>query len=120
MFLYNEDFYFVGQLHNSVLQSDRCIAGCEAHMNFADDSVCLTADMCQNEVVTIHRSQEVLKILSLYMYISFAINCFVKKHRYSNPSCTYSTPNNHLSWDVAELYGLDVDSVNSGSEYFAY
>jgi hypothetical protein len=39
---------------------------CEAHTNFADESACLTADNVRNEVATIHRSQEVLKVLSLY------------------------------------------------------
>jgi hypothetical protein len=30
-----------------MLHGDRCIAGCEAHMNFADESVCLLADSSQ-------------------------------------------------------------------------
>jgi hypothetical protein len=42
---------------------------CEAHTNFANESACLTADNVQNEVITIHRSQEVLKLLSLYTQI---------------------------------------------------
>jgi hypothetical protein len=33
-------------------------------MNFANESACLKADKVQNKVLTIHRSQEVLKILS--------------------------------------------------------
>jgi hypothetical protein len=33
-------------------------------MNFADESVCPLADNVQNEVVTIHISQEVLTMLS--------------------------------------------------------
>jgi hypothetical protein len=63
--MYREDFYFVDRFHGSALHSDRCAAGCEAHMNFADESACLTADNVRNEVVTIHRSQ-MLKMLSLY------------------------------------------------------
>jgi hypothetical protein len=59
--LYRDDFYFVDWVH-----SDLCTAGCEVHTNFANKSACLTADNVQNEVVTIHRSQEVLKMLSLY------------------------------------------------------
>jgi hypothetical protein len=39
-----------------------------ACMNFANESACLTVNNVWNEVVTIHRSQE----------ISFAINCFIK------------------------------------------
>jgi hypothetical protein len=35
-------------------------------MNFADESACLTADNVHNEFVTIHRSQEMLKMLSPY------------------------------------------------------
>jgi hypothetical protein len=47
----------------------------EAHTNFADESAYLTTDNIRNEVVTIHRSQKMLKMLSLYTYISFAIFC---------------------------------------------
>jgi hypothetical protein len=32
----------------------------------ADESACLMADNTRNEVITIHRSQEMLKMLSLY------------------------------------------------------
>jgi hypothetical protein len=39
----------------------------EEHTNFTDESACLTADIVGNEVVTIHRSQNVFKMLSLYM-----------------------------------------------------
>jgi hypothetical protein len=62
-----EDFYFVDQFHGSALHGDRCTAGCEVHTNFADESGCLMADNVRNEVVVIYRSQEVLKMLSLYM-----------------------------------------------------
>jgi hypothetical protein len=41
-----------------------CTACSEVHMNFANESASLMADNVWNEVVTIHRSQEVLKILS--------------------------------------------------------
>jgi hypothetical protein len=37
---------------------------CEAHVNFADESACLTGANVWNDVVTIHRPQEVLKMLS--------------------------------------------------------
>jgi hypothetical protein len=63
---YREDFYFVDRFHGSAHHGDRCTAGCEAHTNFADESACLLADNVRNDVVTIHRSQEVLKMLSLY------------------------------------------------------
>jgi hypothetical protein len=36
----------------------------KAHANCADESACLTDDNVWNEVVTIRRSQEVLKMLS--------------------------------------------------------
>jgi hypothetical protein len=58
--------YLCWPLHCSALHGDQCTAGCEAHTNFADESACLTADNVRNEVVTIHRSQEVLKMLSFY------------------------------------------------------
>jgi hypothetical protein len=67
-----------------------------AHMNFADELACLTANNIWNEVVTIHRSQEVLKMLSSLHLGSFCINCLVKKPRYSNPSCNYSTPDTNF------------------------
>jgi hypothetical protein len=103
-----------------VLHDDWSTTGCEAHTNFAKESACLRVINIPNEVVTIHRSQEVLKILSLYTQISFTINCFIKRNRYNNPSCTYITPDSQLSLDGAGLHGLDEDSVNSSSNYFEY
>jgi hypothetical protein len=41
-------------------------------MNFADESICVLANSVRNEVVTIHRSQVVLKMLSHYMYTFLA------------------------------------------------
>jgi hypothetical protein len=49
------------------LHGDWCTVSCEVHTNFADESIRLLADDVRNEVVTIHRSQEVLKMLSSYM-----------------------------------------------------
>jgi hypothetical protein len=52
-----------------------------AHANFAVESACLMADNIRNEVVTIHRSQVVFKMLSSLhadFFFFFAINCFVK------------------------------------------
>jgi hypothetical protein len=63
--IYRKDFYFVQRLHGSALHSDRGAACREVHTNFADESACLMAYNVRNEVVTIHRSQEVLK-MSLY------------------------------------------------------
>jgi hypothetical protein len=89
----------------AVLHCDRCAAFREEHTNFADVSACLTADNVRNKVVTIHGSQEVLKMLSLYTQISFAINCFVKKHRYNNTSCTFSTPGTNFHWMERNFVG---------------
>jgi hypothetical protein len=47
------------------LHGYRCTSGCEAHKNFADESICRLADNVRSEVITIHRSQKVLKMLSL-------------------------------------------------------
>jgi hypothetical protein len=58
--------YLWRPVHGSVLHGDRCAAGCEAHTDFSDESLCLLTDNVRNEVVTIDRSQEVLKMLSLY------------------------------------------------------
>jgi hypothetical protein len=35
----------------------------EVHMNFADESACLTADNVWNEVVATQKSQEALKVM---------------------------------------------------------
>jgi hypothetical protein len=119
--IYREDFYFVDWVHGSALLGNWCTTGCEAHMNFACESACLKADNVWNEVVTIHRTQEELKMLSLYMHIFSAINCFIKKHRYNNPSFLHLQSTRHqLPLDGAGLHGLVVDSVNSSSNYFAY
>jgi hypothetical protein len=104
----------------SALHGDKCTAGCEAHRNFANESICLLADAVQNEVAAIHRSQEVLKILSLYTYTYFAINCFVKKTRVQQFFLRSRHTRHQLSLDGARLCELDVDSVKSSSDYFAY
>jgi hypothetical protein len=50
--------------NGSALHGCRCTADREEHANFADESACLMADNVGNEVVTILRSQELLKMLS--------------------------------------------------------
>jgi hypothetical protein len=42
-------FNSVDRFHGSTLHGDRCTAGCEAHTNYADESVCLMADNVWNE-----------------------------------------------------------------------
>jgi hypothetical protein len=37
-----------------------------AYTNFDDESICLFADNVRNELVTVHRTQEMLKILPIY------------------------------------------------------
>jgi hypothetical protein len=60
----------VDWVHGSALHGSWCTACCGTHMNFSDESACLMADNIRNEVVTIHRSQEVLKMLSsLHIHI---------------------------------------------------
>jgi hypothetical protein len=63
-------FYYCIQVPR-LCASRRLVHGrLKAHTNFADESVCLTADNVQNEVGKIHRSQEVLKMLPFtHMYI---------------------------------------------------
>jgi hypothetical protein len=63
---YRDDFYFVGRFHGSALHGYRGAVCCETHTNFADESACLTADYVRNDVVAIHRLQEVLKMLSIH------------------------------------------------------
>jgi hypothetical protein len=62
-----KDFYFVAQFHGFALHSDRCATCHKAYTNFVDESACLTANNVRNELAAIHKSQEVLKMLSLYM-----------------------------------------------------
>jgi hypothetical protein len=50
--------------HGSALHGSQGGASCEMHMNSANESACQMADNIRNEVVTIHRSQEVLKMPS--------------------------------------------------------
>jgi hypothetical protein len=105
IFTFYTDIYFVNWFHDSALYGNQCTAACKAHMNFAKNSACLTGDNFRNEEVTIHRSQEMLKMLYLYKEISFTINCFVKKERYNNPSCTYSTPDTNFHWMQQDFVG---------------
>jgi hypothetical protein len=35
-----EDFYFGDRFYGSALHGDVCTVGCEAHTNFADESLC--------------------------------------------------------------------------------
>jgi hypothetical protein len=66
------------------------------HTNFADESACLTADNVRNEVVTIHKSQEVLEMLSFPHVHIFAIVSLKNTCTTNNPSCIYSTPDTNF------------------------
>jgi hypothetical protein len=63
VFIANEEVQG-GILVTRQVPGDRCATCCVAHANFADESACPTGDSVWNEVVTIHRSQVVLKMLS--------------------------------------------------------
>jgi hypothetical protein len=56
--------YLCWLVHGSVLHGDRCTIGCKVDTDFADESICLLADNIEIEVLRIHRSQKVLKMLS--------------------------------------------------------
>jgi hypothetical protein len=49
IYVYGWNYLFADRIHVSALHGDRCSAGCEAHMNFAVESACLTADNVLNE-----------------------------------------------------------------------
>jgi hypothetical protein len=102
--VYREDLYFVDRFPASALHCQRGAASREAHN-------------VRNEVVTVHRSQAMLKMLSLYTQISFAINFFVKTQ--VQQSLDLQHTRHKLLLDRAGLRGLDVDSVSSTSDYFA-
>jgi hypothetical protein len=78
------------------------------YTNFGDESACLMADNVRNEVVTIHRSLVMLKMLSLYTQVSFAINYFVKKTRVQHSFLHLQHTGHQLWLDGARLRGLDV------------
>jgi hypothetical protein len=64
--------------------------------------------------ITIHRSQGVLKMLSLYTldYVSL-FNCFVKKTQIQESPLHLRHTRHQLSLDEAGLHGSVVESVNS-------
>jgi hypothetical protein len=64
--------YICWPARDAALHGDRRTAGCDADTKFADESICLLADNFRNEVVTIHKSQVALKMLSLYKYTFLA------------------------------------------------
>lgn len=56
-------WHIVNDIREVLTFVDWC--SCETHTNFADELICLLGDNVWIEEVTIHRSQEVLKMLSL-------------------------------------------------------
>jgi hypothetical protein len=48
--IYKEHFYLLTG-STALLHGDQCIASCEVHMNFSDDSACLTDKNIWKEVV---------------------------------------------------------------------
>jgi hypothetical protein len=64
--------YLSWAVHSAALHGDQCTTSCKVDMNFADESIYLLANKIQNEIVTIHGSQDVLKMLSLYTYTFLA------------------------------------------------
>jgi hypothetical protein len=70
-------FLVTWRVHGSAIHGDQCAACCKVNANFADESACLTADNISNEVVTIHRSQKVVKMLSS-LHVDIFHNCFIK------------------------------------------
>jgi hypothetical protein len=57
--------YLCWLVHGSALHSNWCTISCKADTDFADESMCLLADNIKTEVLRIHRSQKVLKMLSV-------------------------------------------------------
>jgi hypothetical protein len=85
---------------------------------FSVESGCLTADNVLNKIVTHHTSQEELKMLFLYKQISLAI--VLLKNTGPTILLALKHTRHQLTLDGAGLRGLDVDSVNSSSDYFEY
>jgi hypothetical protein len=105
--LVNSDIYTVRIFYSldefmAVLHSNRCTASCEAHANSVDESACLMANNSWNEVITIHRAYEMLKMPSS-LHTDIFCNCFVKKHGYNVPSCTYNTPDTNFHWMASAI-----------------
>jgi hypothetical protein len=113
--IYRENFYSVDQFHCSTLHSGWGTACCEAHTNFANESACLMADDILNKVVTIHRSQEVLKMLSLYTQLIGLLKTQIQQYFFHLEHTRCQSP-----LDGAGLRGFHVDSVSFSSYYFVY
>jgi hypothetical protein len=54
------------------------------------------------------------------VFISFAVSCFIKKMQVHQSFLPLQHSRLQFSVDGAGLRGLDVDSMNSSSNYFAY
>jgi hypothetical protein len=76
----------------------------------------MLADNIRIEVVTIHRSQEMLKMLSLHME---SVSLKKGKDRSKNPSCTYITTDTNFYWMQQNLMAY-IWIVISSSDHFAY
>jgi hypothetical protein len=57
---------FVDQFAALSFTPTGALSDCEVHMNFGHESICLLADTVRNQVFTLHRSQEMLQVPSLY------------------------------------------------------
>jgi hypothetical protein len=124
IFSYTGRIFILLNCSTALRFSDQGAACREEHMNFAHVSACLTTDNVRNEgrVVTIHRSQ-VLKMLSLYTQIFFAINCFVKKKQVQQSFLHLQHTRHRLSLDGFSSYvavlALDFDTPVSWARRFS-
>jgi hypothetical protein len=67
----------------ATLHSNQCTTGCKVNTDFATESASLMADNFLDEVVTVHRSQEVLKMLSHYTWAEEVLLHFEVLQEYS-------------------------------------
>jgi hypothetical protein len=70
---------------------------CEAHTNVADESICLLTDNIRNEGVTIHRSQEVLKMLSCQLRFDLTFDDILREPTAKMNTASY----------IVQLQGMD-------------
>jgi hypothetical protein len=117
--MYREVLNLRWPIRRSALHGDRYTAGCEAYINFADESIWILADNVGNGTQFIDHKMY-WKVPGNNLYTSIANNCFVKKTQVRHSFLHLQQTRYQFVLDGAGLHGLYVDSVNSSCDYFAH
>jgi hypothetical protein len=115
-------FLVTRRVHGSAFHGDRCTTCSVVYANFADGSECLTGDNVSNEAVTIHRLQEVLKMLP-FLHVDIFRNCFFKKTQAQQSFLHLYDIRHQLSLDgfsnCVSVHALDFDTPVSWARRFS-